>query len=128
MARTEPQSKPCPKIADLKRCLLTRHGCRIEEHALFKGADNEDAPRLLRMIGPGGGFIPDVDTYPDGDEATPSTVDYFCRILGVPRADVHIDSPQGLVRVELPSHAQEASVVRKIHPITGSGGSRKKRR
>jgi hypothetical protein len=93
-----------PTIGELKRCLQNApHNCRIVTTPLFKGADNEDGPFLVRMVSPSGGFVPNLDDYRDEEEATPSIVDYFCRRLGLKHSDVKIDGPTGPVSVKPPS-------------------------
>lgn len=130
MAQSGSDNDPCPTIGHLKTCLVAKHGCRLEDVALFIGADNEDGPRLVRMIGPSGGFIPDATIYPDGEPATASTIDYFCRTLGVARARLHLDGPAGRVRVDVISERVLPPVpasVRQITSASGVGRKRKKR-
>ena len=127
MAQSGSNEDPCPTIGHLKACLLARHGCRLEDVALFIGADNEDGPRLVRMVGPSG-FIPDVTIYPDSEPATPSTIDYFCRTLGVSRVKVHLDGPAGRLRVDVISERVLPFAPAAVLPITGASGTRRRRK
>ena len=92
-----------PTNRELKRCLQQRHGCTVDERPIFSGSENEDGPILRRMLSPTGGFVPNLDDYPDDEEASPSTVDYFCRRLGLNPNDVHLNGPGGAVSVRAPS-------------------------
>jgi hypothetical protein len=119
-----PKAHECPTNAELKRCLVENHGCHVEDVPLFKGQDNEEGPHLRRMIGPSG-FIPNLDIFPDNEPATPSTIDYFCRTLGVSKALVHLNGPTGTVKVELRSERAERP--NNVRPIRGSDGRRSRK-
>lgn len=101
MGSSDPSQGSRPTIGELKHCLQRHHKCRIERKPLFKGSDNEDGPLLTTMYGPGG-HVPNVDEFPDEDEATPSIVDYFCRRLGLDQDKVHLNGPTGPVSVKPP--------------------------
>jgi hypothetical protein len=110
---------------DLKRHLMAEHGCAVEDcEPLFKGADNQDGPLLHRMVGPKGGSVPNIDDFPDHEEVKPSTLDYFCRRLGLEPENVCLDGPGGLMTAALPS-VRAAKAANKVRPITSAAGHRR---
>lgn len=116
----------CPTIGQFIRCLVDNHVCRREQVPIFRGDENEDGPLLTRLVGPSG-FIPDISIFPDDEPATPSTIDYFCRRLGVDRTKVHIDGPSGRIRVDVVSERVLPEVPATITPITSAAGHSRRR-
>jgi hypothetical protein len=125
-----------PSIGELKRCLQANHGCTVQTRQpprpLFKGIDNEDGPTTHerphppRLVSPNGGFVSNLDDYPDAEEATPSIHQFFCRRLGLEPAHVNPHGPDGPVKSEMPS--AQVKVRNNVRSITRADGSSKPRR
>jgi hypothetical protein len=125
-AASSPQPR-CPTLGELKRCFIERHGCRREERsAIFKGEDNADLTVAIRprLVSPSGGFVSDIDGYPDAEEATPSMHDFFCRSLGFVASEVNPAGPDGEVTSELPSVRARRGKMRVV--TRADGGTRRK--